>query len=265
VDSGNVCNLLDTIFVDIDIPPVFAGDDTTVCIGDSAIIGSWFPTHMLYNYSWRSVPPGFISNSDTIMTVMPIDTTTLYILTVTSKLTGCMSIDTIIIRSKTIPAVTLVSDKQGDIIYGGQIITFTASPENYSEYRFYINGELEQSGPSNIFKTDKITEDSTLVTCIAINLGCDSKPDSILVHLKSIPNAFTPNGDGINDIFLEGMDLTIINRWGQTMYIGTKGWDGKYNGQKVSPGTYFYLLRIKDLNKVTTVLKGAVTIIDIKQ
>jgi gliding motility-associated-like protein len=274
-DSIFNCDVVDTVFVDIDIPPVFAGNDTSVCIGDSAKIGSYWPDHLLYTYSWRSEPPGMNPlnfANDSIFMELPLDTVTLYILTMTSNLTGCTSIDTMIVRYKQTPAITISSDKAGDIIFGGQIITFTALPDNYDEYRFYIvppGEELQeppaQSGPSNIFKTDRITENQTRVICIALNYGCDSSPDTIIVTLKSIPNAFTPNGDGINDVFLEGMDLTIINRWGQTMYLGTGGWDGKYHGQKCSPGTYYYLLRIKDLNNVTTVLKGAVTIIDIKQ
>lgn len=73
-----------------------------------------------------------------------------------------------------------------------------------------------------------------------------------------IPNAFSPNGDGINDIYLVDFDLPliIVNRWGQEIYEGTKGWDGTYNGKEMSPGTYFYILTLPD----GTTRKGPVTL-----
>jgi gliding motility-associated-like protein len=77
---------------------------------------------------------------------------------------------------------------------------------------------------------------------------------------KGIPNVFTPNGDGINDVYLKDMgfkNIIILNRWGQTMYEGTEGWDGLVYGVEATPGTYFYI--------VTTVtgevLKGALTLL----
>ena len=66
----------------------------------------------------------------------------------------------------------------------------------------------------------------------------------------SIPNAFTPNGDGLNDdfgivsnTFFEEFSMQIYNRWGQLIYETTdqtNGWDGTYNGNKVSKGAYIW-------------------------
>lgn len=67
-----------------------------------------------------------------------------------------------------------------------------------------------------------------------------------------IPNVFTPNGDGINDIFLENMPdvaLVIINRWGQELYRGLGGWDGTSHGQEMSAGTYFYMVTLPNGDK----------------
>ncbi|MBQ4215891.1 MAG: gliding motility-associated C-terminal domain-containing protein, partial [Bacteroidales bacterium] len=76
----------------------------------------------------------------------------------------------------------------------------------------------------------------------------DSLTKSLLVlPTVRIPNVFTPNGDGINDIFFDGMpetELIIINRWGQELYKGLGGWDGTYNGKEMSAGTYFYMITL---------------------
>jgi gliding motility-associated-like protein len=68
----------------------------------------------------------------------------------------------------------------------------------------------------------------------------------------SIPNAFTPEGSpGVNDIFkvkyksILRFQATIINRWGTVLYQWTdpsQGWDGKYRGQYVPAGAYYYVI-----------------------
>ena len=75
----------------------------------------------------------------------------------------------------------------------------------------------------------------------------------------TLPNVFSPNGDGFNDIFMENMELDfiIINRWGQKLYEGNKGWDGTYNGNQVAAGTYFYIVNLPD----GEIEKGPVTLL----
>jgi gliding motility-associated-like protein len=68
-----------------------------------------------------------------------------------------------------------------------------------------------------------------------------------------IPNAFTPNGDGLNDVFRPLLDfipkeyyLIIYNRWGTTIFESTDytvGWDGKVSGSPAEPGVYIYSVR----------------------
>jgi len=67
-----------------------------------------------------------------------------------------------------------------------------------------------------------------------------------------IPNAFTPNNDGKNDIFkaygssIKEIDLRVFNQWGQMLFETNdpgKGWDGTYNGNPQPVGVYIYLVR----------------------
>lgn len=67
-----------------------------------------------------------------------------------------------------------------------------------------------------------------------------------------LPNAFSPNGDGINDVFVPKMEcmpvnyqLSIFNRYGQPVFETKsfqQGWDGRKNGQPLPVGTYYYIL-----------------------
>jgi len=86
--------------------------------------------------------------------------------------------------------------------------------------------------------------------------GCPSRAIFVVVVHKRlhIPNAFSPNGDGINDPWIiQGIDsyptaeVFIFNRWGQQLWY-SKGygtpWNGFYNGKPLPMGTYYYLIKL---------------------
>lgn len=91
--------------------------------------------------------------------------------------------------------------------------------------------------------------------------------EDVKIDCIKIPDAFTPNGDDINDTFIiEGMDIfpaaimRIYNRWGQMLYLGETGddfWDGKYQEKFVPTGTYLYILDLRNGKKP---YKGTVTV-----
>jgi|GEM_PF-2581442 len=81
-----------------------------------------------------------------------------------------------------------------------------------------------------------------------------------------VPNAFTPNGDGKNDLLkpiLPGISsveyFLVYNRFGQIVFRTTetnKGWDGKFTGKDQDAGTYVWIIKAKDYNGKTRILKG---------
>ena len=93
----------------------------------------------------------------------------------------------------------------------------------------------------------------------------------------ALPNAFSPNGDGLNDVFyvIAGKDVKqvkqfqVFNRWGQKMFerINGKtndisfGWNGYYNGQLVAQGTYVYQIVIELLTGELEIHKGNISVI----
>jgi gliding motility-associated-like protein len=96
--------------------------------------------------------------------------------------------------------------------------------------------------------------------------GCRNQDSLKVVELCAprvfIPNAFTPNGDGLNDSlvvfgkYYRDLEMTIFNRWGEVVYIqkpGEKPWDGTYRGEMVQSGTYVYEVQY------VSVLDGAIT------
>lgn len=72
--------------------------------------------------------------------------------------------------------------------------------------------------------------------------GCtDNKMVTLGVDLE-IPNTITPNGDGVNDVFMKGFDVEIFDRHGERLYHGEDGWDGQLKDKSVVADTYYYVL-----------------------
>ncbi len=110
--------------------------------------------------------------------------------------------------------------------------------------------------------------------------GCIGK-DELLVQVRKyrdvfIPNAFSPNGDGHNDMFFinAGQEVLrinhfrIYNRWGEIVFelsdffanAPELGWDGRFNGEFLNPGVFVYHAEVLYLDGRVELLKGDVTL-----
>jgi gliding motility-associated-like protein len=85
-----------------------------------------------------------------------------------------------------------------------------------------------------------------------------------------VPDAFSPNGDGVNDdftvqaLFISTFQIRIFDRWGESVYASDNreaGWNGSYNGQPATPGTYSYRVEVTDLKGQTFVKRGLVLLV----
>jgi len=250
VTNANNCTASDNVIVTVNsLPSAYAGADLSICSGDNAQLNATGGT----NYSWS--PSVGLSAANISNPIANPTTTTTYTVTVTDA-NNCTATDGVVISIIPAPIISLSSDPY-TFIYVGQIVTYTASPTGYSNYDFYVNNNLVQSGSSNIYQSSTM-QNNEVVTVVT---DCDSE-DSLLIEVKPIPNAFTPyDVNGKNDVFVKGLDLTIFNRWDQQIYQGIDGWDGKHNGKLVSPGTYFYLIKLADFKGEITEFKGPVSVI----
>lgn len=96
---------------------------------------------------------------------------------------------------------------------------------------------------------------------------------NVIESLLEVPNVFTPNGDGKNDVFMvKGLSLedfhgVILNRWGRKVYEWSDpqgGWDGRIHGKYANPGTYYYIITARGREKSNPpkyVKKGALMLI----
>ena len=105
--------------------------------------------------------------------------------------------------------------------------------------------------------------------------GCNVT-DSNLIEIGKgasvyIPNAFTPNGDGIDDIFevfgttLQSVGMKVFDRWGEKVFDSQGSqwatWDGTYRGVMQPPGVYIYYVTLVFLDGTSQVREGSITLI----
>jgi len=76
-----------------------------------------------------------------------------------------------------------------------------------------------------------------------------------------LPNAFTPNGDGINDYFMQKHKVIIYDRLGVKIFEGKDGWDGTYNGKPAPNDTYYYVLYYIDDDGKEVKMTGSITVL----
>jgi gliding motility-associated-like protein len=72
--------------------------------------------------------------------------------------------------------------------------------------------------------------------------GCSVAREYVFNGNLFVPKVFTPNGDGVNDVFMLGYKLIIFDRLGVEIFRGNNGWDGSCKGQTVADDIYFYKL-----------------------
>ncbi len=115
-------------------------------------------------------------------------------------------------------------------------------------------------------------EDITYRLNVVSPKGCGTSSDEVNVKVYKgifIPNAFTPNDDGLNDTWSVPMldaypkfELNVFSRYGQIVFANkavNMPWDGRFKGEELPAGAYPYVIRLNDDKK--TVLKGMVIII----
>ncbi len=97
--------------------------------------------------------------------------------------------------------------------------------------------------------------------CATNEYGCSKSYMSYVAVDIFIPNVFTPNNDGINDLFMAGYGMKIFDRYGIILFNGESGWDGSYKGRKADPDTYFYILNYENAYGEERVKKGFITLV----
>ncbi len=226
----------------------------------SPIDNSSSPTHCFYNAT--------LVNANYTVT-----------LTVTSSLGGCTSTSTIVnyITVFPDPIASFTSPLSASII--NPVIDFTNTSANSSSWAWDF-GEPTSSANTSSLQHPSHTYFDIGTYCITLSVtspnGCtDATTQCITIEPEFtffIPNAFSPNGDNINDEFygkgnyITTFEMSIFDRWGNLIFFAddiSKHWDGKANhgSELAQEDVYVYVVKIKDNKDKKHKYTGTVTIV----
>lgn len=231
--------------IETDFTPDFTSV-TDLCLGDSILISATNLTAQ--NYFW-------LSNGDTVsiqpfVVMIPDGSGNVEVQLVTGSY-GCYS-DTgfVSVNVNDIPAFDLPTDT---VLCINETLIFN------TPYDYWIDWYVDDSTGSSA--------DTFAVITFTNNAGClliDTLMVSYMDCSLFMPNVFTPDGDGINDVIVfsiekgDILNLVIQNRWGHILYEGPAGeWDGiDRNGSESVAGTYFYIIEYQHIDGSTGVEQG---------
>jgi gliding motility-associated-like protein len=189
---------------------------------------------------------------------------------------GCV-IDTPIVVGQPL-ALTVSIDPYDSVIALGGSITLTTVVSNFTTQAVNSHVWTPSVGLSCIDCANPVaTPFLTTQYHLAVNYGknCYTYADATVGvgHGSNvyIPNAFTPNGDGVNDVFsvygseLSSVSMTVYNRWGEKIFDSGDNqwatWDGTYMGNLQSNGVYVYYVELTYLDGRKKTRQGSVTLI----
>ncbi len=249
--------------------------DTMLCISQPLPMANkveQYPDFTLSDYTYNWSPATYLDDSTLQNPFFNGVGAITYTFTATLNPYGCADTTTVTVNS--VLGVRLANVTASATITLGTSIQLNADSEVF--YRWVPNdGSLDNPNVNNPIATPEVT---TMYTVYGYDVnGClDSAYVTIYVDstmLECMPAGFTPNGDGINDVFRpvgvkfqRMVDFRVYNRWGQQVFYSNNyknGWDGTFNGEPQDLGTYFYTIVVArpggDGQNIT--YKGQVTLI----
>ena len=264
-----VCQRTDSVTVRVLHKPLpNAGRDTIICNKTTAILfGSASNLSGTVNYSWA--PAGTLSSPLTAVTAANPNSTQQYFLTVTDNY-GCnfsVTDSVWVFMQDSVRAfagndtIAIINRQHQLFATGGA--SYLWSPATPLNNPFIQNPQAVLS--NNTYFTVLVTD----------SIGCTGTDDIFVKVYEGptyyLPNAFTPNGDGRNDVFFPtpvGIRSTdyfrVFNRYGQLMYQTKEymqGWNGTIKGKPSASGTYVWMIKGIDKNGAVIEMKGTVILL----
>ena len=221
------------------------------------------------NYAWS--PPDSLNTPNAATTIVRIDTTRQFTLTVTDNY-GCNFSVTDSVMVFMQPMLVVFAGNDTNAILG-RPHQMLATGKNATDFIWTPAGPLNNAfiaNPSAILYND--TYFHVLVTDA---IGCTDDDDIFIKVYEGptyyLPNAFSPNADGLNDIFVPipvGIKSTdyfrVFNRFGAMMFETRQwmqGWDGTLKGKPAAAGTYVWMIKGIDKNGSLIEMKGTVILL----
>ncbi|MET3885507.1 gliding motility-associated C-terminal domain-containing protein [Niastella sp. OAS944] len=271
-ESAFGCKATDSVLVTVQQPfTVAVNNGDTICIGETYRLQASGTD--LYNWT----PAIGLDNAQNASPIAKPQTTTLYQVIGKDK-NNCFA-DTAYVPVVVYPYPTITLEKEKTVIVGtsvklqptlsADVVSINWSP---ADWLSCTNCAAPVSTPKQTIQHKlQVANEGGCVTESSVTLLVVCNGENIF-----IPNTFSPNGDGNNDVFFpRGKGISYIqrfrvyNRWGEEIFKqlafytndASKGWDGTYKGAPVNEDVFVYVVEVVCENGQALTFKGDVTLI----
>ena len=248
----NSLGCADTIDVNVEVlpsPDFLIAGDTSICPGSEEVT---LQVEKQPDWTIHWEPESWISNTNQFVITTSPDITTVITATVTDEY-GCEGSESIMLYIKE-PAMVQRIPVQDTMLYIGETIQLVVDVDDEAaQYHWSPDYHISCRECNNPMVAPlENTSYTCHVTAECLDDILKFPVEVIIDFYLELPTAFSPNGNGMNDIFgmeqnnIEKVDFRIFNRWGNLMFSTTdpdEGWDGRSSGKLQNPDTYAYIIR----------------------
>ncbi len=249
-------------------------DNLTLATNNDTLVCAGAPVQMLATtngtpttFAWS--PSGGLTAANISNPIATVNSNSAF--TVTATLNGCVRTRTVNIGIKTNPFVNAGPDKT--IVDGDDVMLDGSAAANVVSIAWTPNGTL--TGANTLSPVAKPVVTTTYTLTVRNTDNCTSTDNAVvnvIPYCVKVMNAFTPNGDGMNDRWLvttgasctKQIAVAVFNRYGNVVYKNDNyqnNWEGTYNGKPVADGTYYYTVTYTTITDKKVFQKGDVTIL----
>ena len=273
--SNQECSKQDSVYIKYARTNVYLSPIDDLCKNDTVdlqVLSSFSPLQ-IKSVKWS--PEKYNLTSDTInpYRIKPEESQRYSVNVFT--LNGCETTKYIDVTVFQIDSTKIKLTLAEEIVLKGKQTILSFEPLDYNIISWQPEDKVEQ--PKN-YKTRTKTEESVWYS-IDINNGPCFYKDSVFLNVKEykcglpdvfIPNAFSPNGDGVNDVLyvrgnmINKLTFKVFDRWGELVFETdtlNAGWDGSFNDKKLDPAVFVYHLNATCDDGEEVFLKGNVTLL----
>ncbi len=231
-------------------PPTAIVSNTVIPCGSPSVTIGASSSATNASYSWTTLGTGTILSGSATATPT-VGSAGQYVVTITDNSNGCSTNDTVDVATIGVTAAFTANPTSGT---APLLVNFTNQSTGASVYSWTFgdtnNNTSAATDPNHTYNANGIYV-VTLVATDASGLCSATATISIEVFENSVlivPNVFTPNSDGSNDVFkitstgIKDLNCDIFNRWGQKVYT-IKGINDSWDGGDAPDGTYFFILQ----------------------
>ncbi|MBP8823344.1 MAG: gliding motility-associated C-terminal domain-containing protein, partial [Flavobacteriales bacterium] len=266
------CPAIGTLTVIAELAQAAISPDVSMCADDTALVtlsgidpGStiaWAPASLI------------ISGQGTAQIQVAPPTATYFVAQVEGP-GGCTWQDSALVNVGLMSGNVVNATADPLLVLAGTTVQLGATPTTGVTYA-WVPAEAV-SNPSIAAPTAVVNATTTFLVTVSDGICTSTAAVTVTVHELVcgepdifVPDAFTPNGDGNNDVLfvrgrhIAGMHLQVFDRWGEVVFAtedqGT-GWDGRYKDKAVDPAVYVYWLTVRCADGQDHFQKGNVTVI----